>query len=140
MYTEEEKEQLLIPDFIPVRKKAFHYIWRQHMQKRFHLLWDQDEREWTIWDRLEDDFYTFLEEIKETTVIRAPVKYIEDLGDFSNKYLALWDRSEKSWTVPVLFADAARTALGVNRPPEGAIRGQKNAKGHQIYKGKNCPF
>lgn len=114
MYTEEEKEMLLVPDFVPVKKNAFHFLWTDHIQDKFHLVWDQEERVWTVCDQMEDELYAFLEEIKETTVIKAPEKYIEGLGNFSNAFLARWNKKAKTWTVPVMFAEAAKEALGVS--------------------------
>ena len=108
-----EKEKLTASGYVALPKKPFPFPWKDHFKEKFGLKWDTEDKVWLISGRRLEEFQHFREEIKSTVVIRPPDQKKWDYYGITNSFLATWNKEEKFWTVPLIFADEFREALGV---------------------------
>lgn len=107
-YTEEEKENLLNDaEWVALEQDLFPHQWSYYLKMKFTLRWDSDYNEWQVLENVEDDFYNFLDSLKETCSLGRKRGRAITSGQFKVYCLASYDSEKKEWSVPAPLKEEA---------------------------------
>lgn len=107
-YTEQEKDRLLEEaEWVPLEKNLFPQQWSYYLKMKFTLRWDLDYDEWQVLEAREDEFFSFLDSLKETCSLGKKRGRALTSGQFKIYCLAEYDSENKEWVVPLPLKDEA---------------------------------